>query len=110
MFLKYEYNMFSAAYDVIPFVALFILHSCCFGYKVTFNELPPFIPNDYLFTQYAKKIQKPEEKPLEKWEVYAETIREVLVKVGDSKKDETNYRDKTAYEIELGYKKERATK
>lgn len=50
VFIRYEYDMLNNAYDVMPFFALFVLQCCCFNYRVTFNELPPFIPNEHLFT------------------------------------------------------------
>ncbi len=106
VFLRYDYDMLNNSYDVMPFFALFVLQCCCFNYRVTFNELPPFIPNDYLFNQYAKKLGG---EPKEKWDIYAESVRDILVKVGGSKRDNIHYREKIAYEIELGYVKKRET-
>ena len=105
VFIRYDYDMLNNAYDVMPFFALFVLQCCCYNYRVTFNELPPFIPNEHLFTHYAKKLGGNKER----WEVFAEAVRDILVKVGGSKRDETHYREKLAYEIELGYLKKRET-
>ena len=38
---------------------------------------PVFVPNDYLFTEYAKTLGPNHEK-LEKWEVYAEAVRDFM--------------------------------
>ncbi len=110
VFLKYEYADVCPAYDVMPFFALFIFQCCTFGFKVTVNELPPFIPNEYLVKTYAKKVTPAGEQPKENWEIFAESVRDVLAKVGQVKKDETPYREKIAYEIELGYKRARKDK
>ena len=98
--LKYEYGMLSPAYDVMPFLPLFILQCCLYDFKCTVNELPPFVPNEYLFNKHTTKGQ-------DKWEIYAECLREIMAKVGDIKPDETPYREKLRYEVLLGFKKER---
>lgn len=71
--LKYESPMFHNAYDVIPFLPMFILQSCVTDFTCTVQELPPFIPNDYLFKKF-------ESSGKEKWEIYAEAVREVMSK------------------------------
>lgn len=64
--LKYEYGMFSPAYDILPWLALFILQICQNDYKCTVTELPPFVPNEYLFKMQTGK---------DKWDVYGQTVR-----------------------------------
>lgn len=100
VFLKYESPTLSIAYDVIPFLALYVLQCCSYNFKVTFHELPPFIPNEYLFENHK-------DKGADKWEIYAETIREIMTDVGKVPMCNMPYREKTRYEIMLGYKKER---
>ena len=39
-------------------------------------HLPIFVPNDYLYTEYAKTIEGYEK--MEKWEIYAHAINEVI--------------------------------
>ena len=98
VFLKYGYTTVSPAYDVMPFFALYILQCCSFNFTCTFHELPPFIPNDYLYKTHADKGK-------EKWEIYAECVREILIEVGGVKKDESPQSDKIKYETMLGYRR-----
>ena len=99
--LKYEFGMLNPAYDVIPYLALYIMQCCLFDFKCVVHELPPFVPNDYLFTKHQSKSPTGE-----KWEIYAESLREIMSKAGGIKLDDTPYREKLRYEVILGYKKD----
>ena len=65
--LKYRYGPFSPAYDILPFLALYIMQCCRHDFFCTVNELPPFVPNDYLYQTHGKVGQ-------EKWEIYADAL------------------------------------
>ena len=39
-----------------------------------------FIPNEYLYTEYAKTIEGHEK--MEKWEIYAHAVRDFIKKEG----------------------------
>lgn len=100
VFLRYGYTSFNPTYDVMPFLALFILQCCSYNFTVTYHELPPFIPNDYLYKNHA-------DKGSENWEIYAESVREILAEVGQVPKSNAPVRDKIKYEEILGYRKVR---
>lgn len=61
-------------------------------------ELPPFIPNDYLFEQHSNKGD-------DKWEIYAWAVREAMSQASELPKNDMPFREKIKYEIELGFKK-----
>jgi hypothetical protein len=64
--------MFSPAWDVLPFLPLcFMQLSLFYCATVTVTELPPFQPNEWLFTHHADKGK-------EKWEIFAWATREVM--------------------------------
>jgi hypothetical protein len=66
--LKYEWDMLSNSYDVMPFLPLFILHMSTFGFRAVIHELPPFVPNEYLFKKNASSGK-------ERWQVFSESVR-----------------------------------
>ena len=101
--LKYESPMFHNAYDVIPFLPMFIMQSCVTDFKCTVHELPPFIPNDFLFKKF-------ENSGKEKWEIYADAVRQVMSKASGVPITDQQQRDKIAYHIKLCYKSEKDIK
>lgn len=96
--IKYSSEKFSLTYDVIPFFALFIMQNCLTNFRCTIYELPPFVPNEFLFKKFQNKGQ-------EKWEIYASSVREVMSKVGNLPMDDVPYRNKLEYEFKLGLKR-----
>ena len=48
--------------------------------KIRCHSYPIFVPNDYLYTEYAKTIEGHE--TMEKWEIYAHAIRDFLKREG----------------------------
>lgn len=59
--------------DIIPYNTLCILMFCGLGfYKATLYELPPFIPNDYLWENHTGKEGD------EKWSNYAWAVRDAM--------------------------------
>ncbi len=97
--LKYEFDMMSNTYDVVPFFPLFIMQSCASNFKAVVHDLPPFVPNEYLFKKYAASGK-------EKWQIYAESVREVMAKAGGLRLESMPYSEKFNYEVEMGYKRE----
>ena len=76
--IKYEHDLLNLAYDVIPFMPLYILQTSTFGFKCSLKELPPFVPNDHLFKKFGGNNK-------EKWEVYANAVRDIMAKEGNIK-------------------------
>lgn len=95
--------MFHNAYDIIPFLPMFIMQSCVTDFTCTVQELPPFIPNDYLFKKF-------ESTGKEKWEIYADAVRHAMSKASGLPLTELSQKDKIGYQIQLGYKSEKDLK
>ena len=88
--IKYEGDMLNNAYDCIPFLPFFILHMSTFNFKAVIYELPTFIPNEYLFKK-AALIGK------ERWQVFSESVREIMSKGASIKLTAQDFREKEAY-------------
>ena len=53
-----------------------------YGLKtIVINHYPTFVPNEYLFKEYAKKLKDGEK--LEKWEVYAAAVNDLIKTKGN---------------------------
>ena len=88
--------MFSPAYDIVSFFPLLFMTFSLFGCATCYVvELPPFVPNDYLYATHANKGK-------EKWEIYAWAVREILAEAGNFEKSDLLTRNKMKYELELG--------
>ena len=90
LLLMYEWDFFSPAYDVIPFIPQLFLQMSLGYYTVNHKTLPQFIPNDYLFTQH-------QDKGKDKWEIFAWAIRDIMSKAGPFKKNDQSIRSKLEY-------------
>jgi hypothetical protein len=55
VFIKYKYGTMSPCYDVVPYVSLVLMNLCLFDFSFEIVELPPFLPNDYLFKTHSDK-------------------------------------------------------
>jgi hypothetical protein len=95
--------MLNNSYDVIPFFPLFILHMSTFNFKVVIYELPPFVPNQTLFSQCQANGK-------ERWQVFADSVREVMSKATSIDLTSHHFREKEEYQVHLGYKKAVASK
>ncbi len=93
----------SNTYDIVPFFPLYIMQSCCFNFTAVVHDLPPFVPNEFLFNKYASTGK-------EKWQIYAECVREIMAKAGKLRLEPMPYSEKFNYEVELGYKRENPIK
>ncbi len=56
VYIKYSYGTMSPCYDVVPYVALSLMNLCLFDFAFEIVELPPFLPNDYLFNTHAQTV------------------------------------------------------
>jgi len=72
-----KYGPVMPTYDILRFADLlcFVFSSFTF-YQPTLHIMPPFIPNEYLFTNHADK-----EGP-EHWQATAWATRDILSKIG----------------------------
>ena len=57
VFIKYKYGTMSQCYDVVPYIALVLMNLCLCDFSFEVVQLPPFLPNDYLFERHANKAQ-----------------------------------------------------
>ena len=64
--------------------------------KVTCTHYPIFIPNDYLFTEYAKTIDGHEK--MEKWEIYAHALEDFIRTTGGFGTNTQPLREKVNYQ------------
>ena len=94
--LKYGYNNINPTTEPCGF-SISILLFCEFALtSVSLSTYAPFIPNDYLFNEYAKTI--PDGDKMEKWEVYAYAVRDIiatkgkLIKSTKTGQDNVNYK------------------
>ena len=77
--IKYSWDKMSPTWEGMPFICHGNMMLNCGTYKCEVSVLPPFKPNDYLFSKHGKEGQ-------EKWEVFAEAVRDVMAKQGNLKK------------------------
>lgn len=50
--MKFKFGTISQAYDILPFLPLVLMNLCLCNFKIEVIELPPFLPNDYLFEHH----------------------------------------------------------
>ena len=90
--LNYEnHEWMNTAWDCYGFLEHVLLtFSCPHFTMATVIELPPFIPNDYLFETHKDKGDS-------KWEIYAWAVRDVMSKNSGKPKIESDPRDKQVF-------------
>ena len=89
--MKYRGSTIHPAFDVMEFLPLAILQLSWHCFRCDLTILPDFQPNEYLFETH--KCQG-----LERWEIYAWAIREILCEHGHFKKCDMSLRNKLEYE------------
>ena len=73
------YKTVSPDYATLRGLELGLIMVCEFALQpVRANTYPIFVPNDYLYTEYAKTVAGHE--TMEKWEIYAHAVRDFLQK------------------------------
>ena len=94
---NYEWSLVNLGYDcmlakdnIIMALSQFSMH------RVTIDWYPPFQPNEYLFTEYRKQI--PDGHKLERWEVYAHAVRDLMAEIGGLGMSDQSMRDKFNYQ------------
>jgi hypothetical protein len=89
-----------------PLFAHIIRTLCYLYHNVGVTELPVIVPNDYLFDTW-KGINGANEK----WEIYAEAVRNIYVEAGGLIPSDKTYRDSVDYDrLVLGSKDRRKSK
>ena len=79
---RYHWNTVSPDYAALRgFDYGFLLVCLPFPIRTEVHHLPVFVPNDYLFTEYAKTIEGHE--TMEKWEIYAHAVRDLIKREGN---------------------------
>jgi lysophosphatidylcholine acyltransferase/lyso-PAF acetyltransferase len=56
--MKFRFGTISQAYDILPFLPLVLMNLCLCNFRIDITELPPFLPNDYLFENHENKLMK----------------------------------------------------
>ena len=80
--IEYDYGMVAPDYCTLLGLPLGILQCSELSFNTaTTTTYPVFIPNEYLFTEYAKTI--PDYQSLEKWEIYAHAVNDFTRKAGN---------------------------
>ena len=92
-FIKYIYKTVSPDYSTLRGLELgFIMVSEFALQPVRASTYPIFVPNDYLYTEYAKTVEGHEK--MEKWEIYAHAVRDFLQREGNFGSNEQALREK----------------
>jgi len=69
---------------VLKFQLHLVIVLCYLYHNINFEELPVIEPNDYLFNHFKNMGR-------DRWEIYAEAVREIMCEIGDLKKSNKNY-------------------
>ena len=78
---RWDYKTLSPDYATLPGFEVTVMHLCEFAMQdLTVHCYPLFIPNDYMYTEYAKTIEGHEK--MEKWEIYAHAIEDFTRRQG----------------------------
>ena len=82
MWFKFNYKNVSADYSCMQALwqGLVQLSEFRFNQTIECHEYPIFVPNEYLFTEYAKTLEGHEK--MERWEIYSLAIRDFIKKEG----------------------------
>lgn len=95
--IRYDYYTLNPTTEPLGFSLIPLLFSDWIPSTVTLDAYVPFIPNDYLFTEYAKKI--PDGDKMEKWEIYAYAVRDMMAKEGPFIKSTKTGREIMSYKL-----------
>ena len=94
-YFRYHYKTVSPDYSTLRGLELgFIMVSEFAMQPLRAHTYPIFVPNDYLYTEYAKTI--PGYEKMEKWEIYAHAINDFLSKEGGFEHNEQALREKVS--------------
>ena len=105
---RYHWSTVSPDYAALRgFDYGFLLVCMPFPIRTEVHHLPVFVPNDYLFTEYAKTIEGHE--TMEKWEIYAHAVRDLIKREGNFGDNYQPNRDKVSLQQFLWGKKDEIT-
>lgn len=95
-------NRISLAMDIIEMLNHIIIICCVPYYIVELRVLPVFNPdNSYFKSIYIKnikeKIKSKTNKHIEDWEVYADSVRQCIIKYGNFENGSSGYSDKREF-------------
>ena len=93
--IKYDYTQCSQTTDPLGFSIAILVFCQIIPTTVYVDTYAPFIPNEYLFTEYRKKLTDGDK--MEKWQVYAEAVRDVIAKEGKMEKSPLTGADNVNY-------------
>ena len=94
---KYEWKTVSPDYASVKGLELSFMMISEFAVKrLEGHHFPVFVPNDYLYTEYAKTI--PGYEKMEKWEIYAHAVEDFMRNHGKFGKNEQALREKVNYQ------------
>ena len=82
----------SLAMDVIEMLYHLFIVICTPYFTVKLIKMPVFAPNEYLYTKSKFADEKKE-----KWEIFAEAVRDAMSKAGNLEKSNLTYEDKLSY-------------
>lgn len=88
---KYRSFLTCPVYDTPSFLDYNVLLCLAPFASFTVYKMPPFIPNDYMYEHHASK-------GTEKWEIYAECLREAMAEAGQMPTSDMPFRKKVEYE------------
>ena len=100
VYIKLGQRYLMSTYDVVAFWPYLVLYFSSFAFQcVTVTIMPEFTPTQWMLDNHA-------EKGSADWEVFAECVREVMVKHGGFTKEDRPIREKLAYEAFMNGEKE----
>ena len=85
--VKYSSSYFNPAHDVMPMHIHFVILLSQIVNHIEVTQLPVFAPNEYLFKTHMKTGE-------EKWQVYAEAVRQCMSDASGLPKSETTLQKK----------------
>lgn len=92
-YVRFNWNMVAPDYCTVLGLGSSLLCFCDpWMNTVDAVRMPTFIPNEYLYTEYAKKIPGGDKMP--KWEIYAYAVNEIIRKKGGFGKNDQAAREK----------------
>jgi hypothetical protein len=88
--MKYTWKNFSPTWEGMPFICHGNMMLSYGPFHCETTVLPPFKPNEFLYEKHGKE-------GMEKWEVFAEAVRDVMAKQGGLEKCDQKLSDKIMY-------------
>jgi len=97
VFHRYYWKNVSPEYSTLKGLDLSLIMISEFAMnQVHGHELPTFVPNEYLYTEYAKTL--PGHEKMQKWEIYAHAVEDLIRSQGGFGKNEQPLREKISFQ------------